>query len=716
VPESGLASIFTKRNLYMSRLLIVLSAFFCLLFGSNPSHGQSKVDSLISARESARHDTLRVSTDISLGKAFESVNFDSALFYFDRARATAQTMSHEYPQWEPKVLIARGNALTGSNQDDEAIAVFQEAVNMAKERQLKKEQSTAQFGLGYAYMSKSDFKMAILHFDSVVVRNERDGTGYSQADCLNFSGLCNFYIRKLDIASEKALAAIRYRREVGDTAYIHNPYMVYALVKYSQEDYETAKVYFKKVAHNARAVDDFRRVRLAYENLAHTLLSQDSADAAIENMTRAWEMSKQMKYEWGSVRYFNMVAEIEIDRGNYQLGHDYIERSLDYIVPTVAPQSKADIYLNLVWAKIKLADSVYAENSARQIALFSEALPLAEKSWKLASEVNSANVMLDAGEALATLYSNLNRYREAFEFSQKAKEISEEINDKARTEAIAEMTTAYETELVEAQNASLRDSQKAQAAELKQQHYLNYGMIIGLVLILLVAMIIYRSRLKLQRAKVEIEKSLSERELLLKEIHHRVKNNLQVISSLLELQSFGIEDEKALSTFMEGQNRVKAMALIHQKLYQNEDLGEIDFAEYAKQLSSDLANIYPTAGKVSTSIHTDSQVKFDIDTAVPLGLILNELISNSYKYAFEDREKGELQVSITSVGEGKHQLMVEDDGKGLSEGFDLERAKSLGLRLVNRLTEQLYGTVDYYGDHGAKFVINFEESIRRNPS
>lgn len=687
-----------------------------MLFGFNRSYGQSKVDSLISARESARHDTLRVSTDINLGKAFESVNLDSALFYFDRALAAAQTMSNEYPQWEPKVLIARGNALTSSDLDEEAIAVFQEATDIAKERKLKKEQSNAQFGLGYAYMSNSDFKMAILHFDSVVVRNERDGTGYSQADCLNFSGLCNFYIRKLDIASEKALAAIRYRREVGDTTYIHNPYMVYALVQYQQGEYKVAKEYFKKVAHNARAVDDFRRVRLAYENLAFTLLEQDSADAAIENMTRAWEMSKQMKYDWGTVRYYNMVADVEIDRGNFQKGHDLIKRSIGFIKPSVAPQSKADIYLNLVWVKIRLADSVYSENRARRAALFSEALPLAEKSWKLASEVNSANVMLDAGEALATLYSNLNRYREAFEFSQKAKAISEDINDKARTEAIAKMTTEYETELVEAQNASLKDSQKAQAAELKQQYYLNYGMVIGLALILLVAIVIYRSRLKLQRAKVEIEKSLSERELLLKEIHHRVKNNLQVISSLLELQSFGIEDEKTLSTFMEGQNRVKAMALIHQKLYQNEDLGEIDFAEYAGQLSRDLANIYPIAGKVSTSIHADSQVKFDIDTAVPLGLILNELISNSYKYAFEGKEMGELQVSIASKGEGKHQLMVEDNGKGLSEGFDLERAKSLGLRLVNRLTEQLYGTVEYYGDHGAKFVINFEESIRRNPS
>ncbi|GAB5525211.1 MAG: hypothetical protein Roseis2KO_30830 [Roseivirga sp.] len=693
---------------------IVRVLFSCVvMICSSGAVAQNRLDSLLQARAVAAHDTLRIQSDLEIGNSLYTVNWDSAQFYFERALNLAEAISSESPAWVPKALMSKGDALTASDLDDEAIATFKQAIDISKERGLKKEQSNAQFGLGYAYMSKSDFKTAILHYDSVVVRNESEGTGYSMADCLNFSGLCNFYIRKLDIASEKALAAIRYRREVGDTAYIHNPYMVYALVLYEQEDYEGAKVYLKKVAYNARAVNDLRRVRLAYENLSFVLLDQDSTDAAIKNMTAAWEISKETNYEWGSVRYFNMVGEIEIDRGNYQLGHDYIKKSIDYIKPSVAPQSKGDIYLDLARAKIILADSVYATSPSKRRQLLREAVPLAEEGWELASQVNSANVMLDAAQVLAVIYSNLNRYKEAFEYSQKAKSISEEINDKARTGAIARMTTEYETELVEAQNESLRESQKAQAARIEQQNFMLFGGAVGLLLVAVSAAVIYRSRLKLKKANQTIEKSLSEKELLLKEIHHRVKNNLQVVSSLLDLQSRGIEDEEALATFMEGQNRVKAMALIHQKLYQNENLATINFEEYARLLMTELGTIYQRSNEVKTEVNAGSESDFDIDVALPLGLILNELISNAYKYAFEAGREGALAVSIQSLGEGKHQLVVEDNGAGLPENFDFARAKSLGLRLVRRLAKQLYGSVTYTGHKGARFVVIFTNTIER---
>ncbi len=674
---------------------------------------QTKIDSLLQIRASAAHDTIKINIDLLVGEELTRANFDSTLFYFNRALDVADKVSDQYPEWSAKVLMAQGDAFAEAAQNDQSITTFKQAVAISKERGLKKELSNAQFKLGYAYMGKSDFKTAILHFDSVIVRNEKDRTGYSLADCYNFSGLCNYYIRKLDIASEKALQAIRYRRETGDTAYIHNPYMVHALVLWEQDDHEAAKVYFKKVAHNARAVNDLRRVRLAHENLSFVLRDQDSTDAAIEQMTAAWEISKEMNYDWGSVRYFNMVGEIEMDRGNYQTGHDYIKKSIGYMTPTVAPQSRGDIYLDLARAKIIMADSVYGGNSAKRRELFTEALPLAQDGWELASQVNSANVMLDAGQVLATLYSNLHRYKEAFEFSQKAKTITEDINDKARTEAIAKMTTEYKTELVEAQNESLKQSQKAQKAQLKQQNLIIYGAIALLVLIVVIAVIIYRSRLKLKSANRTIEKSLSEKELLLKEIHHRVKNNLQVVSSLLDLQSRSIEDEEALATFMEGQNRVKAMALIHQKLYQNENLATIDFAEYAENLMKELAAIYPSAKGVKTSIQADGNSAFDIDTAVPLGLILNELISNAYKYAFDGKSAGELNVSVEPLGDGKHQLTVSDSGAGLPSEFDFQKAKSLGLKLVRRLAKQLYGSVTYSHEEGAKFVVIFTDTLQR---
>lgn len=222
-----------------------------------------------------------------------------------------------------------------------------------------------------------------------------------------------------------------------------------------------------------------------------------------------------------------------------------------------------------------------------------------------------------------------------------------------------------------------------------------------------------KSSEKVSQQRDQLQSRNENIELLLKEIHHRVKNNLQVVSSLLDLQSRDIDDEEMLANFMEGQNRVKAMALIHQKLYQNDNLATIDFADYAEQLMKELATLYPSANEVKTNIAIKERIEFDIDTAIPLGLILNELISNAYKYAFKPGIEGELNVSVKSLGNGKHELTVADSGVGLPEGFDFNKVRSLGLRLVRRLSQQLYGKVEYMEEQGARFVINFIDTVHR---
>lgn len=685
-----------------------------LLFAAGWSlRAQTNVDSLLQIRTSASHDTVRIKTDVLIGNALIRGEFESSLFYFDRALELAKTLRDEFPSVEPEVLRQTGLAHRGIRQGERAIELLNQAKVLQKLRGLKKELAYTQFDLGYTYQGMTQFDTAILHYDSVIFRNVEEGTGYRLARSFNYSGLCNYYLRRLDKSSERILEAIRYRQETGDTARIHYPYMVYGLIHRAQENYEEAKVYVKKSLEIARLAGAKGRVRLAYTNLSFILLDQDSTDAAIENMTAAWEISKELGYAWGSVRYFNLLGDIEVDRGNFQLAHSHYENAIEYLLPATAPQSRADIFSDLARAKVYLADSVFSSNRAKRRELLSAALTIAVDSWELASGANSGNVKLKTSEILADLYAKLNRHKDAYEFSQTAKAISEEINNKARTDAIAKMTTEFDTERIEAQNDLLKETQRAQTAQIRQQNFVVYSALVGAILMLIIATIIYRSRFKLKKANQAVEKTLSEKELLLKEIHHRVKNNLQVISSLLDLQSRGIEDEEALATFMEGQNRVKAMGLIHQKLYQNDDLATIDFGEYVGQLMKELAALYPEAKGVKTRIDAQEATRFDIDTAVPLGLILNELISNAYKYAFTGAEKGELTVSVESVGEGKHRLTVTDSGAGLPEGFDLSKAKSLGLRLVRRLAKQLYGSVTYSHVEGAEFVINFTETLQR---
>ena len=210
------------------------------------------------------------------------------------------------------------------------------------------------------------------------------------------------------------------------------------------------------------------------------------------------------------------------------------------------------------------------------------------------------------------------------------------------------------------------------------------------------------------KAEARLTESLGEKEILLKEIHHRVKNNLQIISSLLSLQSKYIEDEKALSNFQESQTRVRSMALIHEKLYQSADLVSIDFAEYLESLVLELARSY-RLNPLSVSIDLNiAEAMFDVDTAIPCGLIVNELVTNSLKYAFPDNRKGVIQINLDSHGD-RFTLVVKDDGIGFPEHVDWQNTESLGMQLVNTLTSQLGGSVELNDSSGTEFKITFSE-------
>ncbi|ADU67260.1 PAS sensor protein [Desulfurispirillum indicum S5] len=207
--------------------------------------------------------------------------------------------------------------------------------------------------------------------------------------------------------------------------------------------------------------------------------------------------------------------------------------------------------------------------------------------------------------------------------------------------------------------------------------------------------------------------SLKEKEMLLKEIHHRVKNNMQIVSSLLNLQSLhSSDDARVVEVLEECQSRIRSMALIHEKLYQSDTLARIDFAGYVRTLCQNLFRTYK-ANAQAISLEVDvADVTFSINTAIPLGLILNELISNALKHAFADREKGVLFIRLQPQSGGRYLLEVQDDGVGFPAGFLLQGQGSLGMELIHTLSEQLSGSVRLGNTHdsGGYVVVEFEEA------
>jgi two-component sensor histidine kinase len=243
---------------------------------------------------------------------------------------------------------------------------------------------------------------------------------------------------------------------------------------------------------------------------------------------------------------------------------------------------------------------------------------------------------------------------------------------------------------------------------------MNMDELLAIVRKLLEKQILVREK---RQVEEQIKASLKEKEVLLKEIHHRVKNNMQIVYSLLSLQSERIRDEDVLGMIRDTQQRVKSMTFIHERLYQSRDLARIEFGDYVKKLVLSLFNSYGVDyDRLKYKIEIEN-VFLDINAAIPCGLIINELVSNSLKHAFpkrkekagenNDKAKGEIYIGLISEKNNKYTLIVSDNGVGFPDDLNFRNTDSLGLQIVITLVEQLEGRIELLREGGATFRIEF---------
>jgi len=334
-----------------------------------------------------------------------------------------------------------------------------------------------------------------------------------------------------------------------------------------------------------------------------------------------------------------------------------------------------------------------------------------ENSLKAIASCNTSNYLVHTYTTMYEIQNERKNHKKALQNYRLATQVKDSLADNVKMTKIDELDKKYQSQLKDEIISSQRQ---------KETLFVVIMLILGLGLTIYYFAFRKNKKLSLllEKNNETIEKSLKEKvqlvkdkELMIKEVHHRVKNNFQIMSSLLELQSKDIEDQKALALANEGQNRVKSMALIHQKLYQNED-GLINFDEYLHSLIKELSGLYASDKTVETTI-VSKNVKLDVDTAIPLGLIVNELITNAYKYAFDKTRNNQLHISLDQIIENEYKLIVADNGPGLNKNIDLSKVKSLGLRLIRRLTKQLHGSLIQDNKNGAVFEIIFKDTNAR---
>ncbi|MBX2890854.1 MAG: tetratricopeptide repeat protein [Saprospiraceae bacterium] len=327
---------------------------------------------------------------------------------------------------------------------------------------------------------------------------------------------------------------------------------------------------------------------------------------------------------------------------------------------------------------------------------YADALPYLLKAIELMERNGDFYNLEENYRHISKTYEHLGNFQSALFFERKSRQVNDSTLNAVSDAKMSELRTQYETEKKEATIA-------AQASQLSQQRMLQW-LSFGIAALLgLLAFNFRRNAIARKKANALLAAKNQENELLLKEIHHRVKNNLEVVSSLLALQSAQIDDQGIKDAMQEGQNRVQSIGIVHQKLYQRDKLAAIEMKDYFLNLSESVLDSFGADDRVSIECAMD-QLDVDIDTAVPLGLIVNELLTNTLKYAFPDGRKGKVRIKLEKNPAGMLHLEVADDGVGKS---GLTHGTGFGGQLVALLTRQLSGTMREEVKNGTTVIFDF---------
>ncbi len=460
-----------------------------------------------------------------------------------------------------------------------------------------------------------------------------------------------------------------------------------------------------------------------HNTLANFYNQMEDYSAAIKYYDLAFKSTQELGSQMYGAIVLSNKGDLLSNTGNYQEALEVLRQAKDLKLKSNAPKRSLAI------------TEVTIGTAYRKLGMLNNALKSYNRAYNLFNEVNNtsgiANTLFERGK----LYNQLGKYPLAKKDCEKAKKLAlelgdldfqknacqclfnayKELDDYKNSLANYELFVAAKDSVFNEKNIKKitqlqmqydfdkqQTAQKLKTQKTEQQRKLFLIFAVsGFIIIGLLSFFFIKNRNK----NIQISKALNDKEILLKEIHHRVKNNLQVVSSLLSLQQMQTKDQAANQALEEGRNRVKAMALIHQNLYQDENLVGVNTKQYIERLVANLVNTYKTNNKKIT-VKTDIEpVKLDVDTITPLGLIINELISNALKYAFKESDSGTITISLKKEKDTLT-VSVSDNGIGLPKNFSYQNSESLGYKLIHSFSQKLQAKLNVSSSNqGTKITL-----------
>jgi two-component sensor histidine kinase len=717
---------------YSRKKIIPFFFLVFIYFFSLYSQESTKVDSLLTELKNSDEDTNRVNILNSLAVELRRKTPDDATKYAKDALLLSQDLNFIEGLGDSYLSIGRIHHV--QFKLTEARSNYMKAFSIYKEIGTYEEVADVSNKIGITYGIQGDYEKALEFFNKSLEANKELDAKSRMADCLNNMGNVYKYLGNYSESFKTYNQALKIYEELHDTADIAMCYNHFGILYDYQGDYRQALDYYFLSLRMREIVGDKAEIAASYANIGIVYYYLGEYEQALEYQFKNLELSRETGQKRGAGLAYTNLGTIYEKLEKYDLAHENYLEAVEILNEIGDKQGITDAYFNIgnVYQKQKkydmaleyqkkslgigedikykhgIANSCYSIGSVySDMKKTGQAISYLERSLSIGEELGMPEIIRATSEILSNIYQQQNNFRKAYDFHVLYKQMDDSLNDAENVKKITQLEMQYDFDKKQRQ-AELEQEQERirHEAEIKQQKLVRNFFIAGFMLLLMFVFMVYRWY-------TNKKKSDAEKEVLLKEIHHRVKNNLQTISSLLNLQTYSLKDEKVKDAVLEGQSRVKSMALIHQTLYQTERLSRIDFQNYIKQLVSFLSDSFKSAGKTITAKVITNDINLDIDTAIPLGLIVNELVSNVYKYAFPKKAKGEIVIELKRSDKEEYQLEVADNGIGLPENLDPEKVDSLGLKLVNILTRQIKGQLKYEVNNGTKFTISFKEVIKK---
>lgn len=505
-------------------------------------------------------------------------------------------------------------------------------------------------------------------------------------------GIINLFNGKMSVAQKYLLESLDFFTLKGSQSQIAGANNGLASFYLDMDMKEKSMQRYQLALKAYEEAEDLGGMANVHANLGLSYIESKEFDKAEYHLREQGRLDSIVGTDWGLGFFHDFMGYLYSEKGELQKAYGYYQNA-------VKIREKETSHYNMDESRVSLSDVLY------KMKKYDEAIDYAYKIFENNEKQSSLTHLQSANELLAQSYEAKGDFRNALKYYKEYKSVSDSIYQSDKLDEIAEKDGLFQKAEQDNKIALLNAENESTAKVLKQK---NRTIGIGgtsLVLISLLTFFLFRLLSKVNIQKTQLASALTDKDLLIKEIHHRVKNNLQLVSSLLSLQSKSIDDPAVSGAIEDGKARVRSMALIHQDLYQKDNLTGVNVNSYLEELCEELFNTY-NINNENISLELDvEEIVLDVDTIIPLGLILNELITNTIKYAFPDGKQGTLKIGLKKILDELH-LTVIDNGVGFQEHSNAD-STSFGTTLIKALSRQLGGNMEIDQNNGTKISLVF---------